>query len=267
MLAYIVRRLAYSVVVLLVATVLVFVLVAESGNPLATLLANPKVSRSSILARERLLHLNLPLWDRYWIWFSHAIQGDFGLTIANQPVGAQLWSHFAITLRMVILAILLSIVAGITVGVFAALRRGRLGDHFSMTTNFLFLSIPTFVIGLLLKEFFAIPLDQHLNRTVFYTSGEQSPSLTGSFLQRLPDYAEHTALPVITLVLVTYIVGHLSAILDYRGYGERLRPVGACQRSFASPGTRSPHRSQRAHPGDDRHRDRLRRSTRRSDHH
>jgi len=204
MLAYVVRRLAYSVVVLFVATVLVFILVAESGNPLALLLANPKVSRSSILAREKLLHLNLPLWDRYWIWLSHAVRGQFGLTIANQPVGPELWSHFAITLRMVILATLLSIVVGISIGVFAALRRGRLGDHVSMTTCFLFLSIPTFVIGLLLKDFVAIPLDQHLNRTLFYTSGEQSPSISGGFFQRLPDYAQHTVLPVITLVLVTY---------------------------------------------------------------
>ncbi len=204
MLAYAIRRLAYSVVVLFVATILVFVLVAESGNPLAILLANPKVSHSSILAREKLLHLNVPLWDRYWIWFSHAIHGDFGMTVQNNPVGPQLWNHFAVTLRMVIVATVLSIVIGIAVGVFAALRRGHLGDHVTMTTNFILLSIPTFVIGVLLKEFVAIPFDQHVGRTVFYTSGEQSPSLTGSFISRIPDYAAHTALPVVTLVLVTY---------------------------------------------------------------
>ncbi len=204
MLAYAIRRLAYSVVVLFVATILVFVLVAESGNPLAILLANPKVSHSSILAPEKLLHLNVPLWDRYWIWFSHAIHGDFGMTVQNNPVGPQLWNHFAVTLRMVIVATVLSIVIGIAVGVFAALRRGHLGDHVTMTTNFILLSIPTFVIGVLLKEFVAIPFDQHVGRTVFYTSGEQSPSLTGSFISRIPDYAAHTALPVVTLVLVTY---------------------------------------------------------------
>src|SRR5487761_1805561 len=204
MLAYVLRRLAYSVVVLFLATVLVFVLVAESGNPLAILLANPKVSRKTILDREKLLHLNLPLWDRYWIWLSNAIHGNFGTSVNNQQVGPQLWQHFAITLRMVVLATLLAIVVGISVGVFAALKKGKLGDHVSMTTNFLFLSIPTFVIGLLLKEFVAIPLNLRLNRTVFYTSGEQSPSLSGNLLQRLPDYAAHTALPVLTLVIVSY---------------------------------------------------------------
>jgi len=217
MLAYIIRRLAYSVVVLFLSTVLVFVLVAESGNPLAILMSNPHVSRTTIAAREKLLHLNLPLWDRYWIWFSHAIRGDFGQTITYEPVGHQLWQHFGITLRMVVFATLIAIFAGIGMGVFAALRNGRIGDRGSMTLNFLFLSIPTFVIGLLLKEFVAIPLNQHVNRTIFYTSGEESPTLTGGFFSRLPDYAAHTALPVITLVLITYsswAIYQRSATLD-----------------------------------------------------
>lgn len=204
MLAYVLRRLAYSLVVLLLSTVVVFLLVSESGDPLAILRSNPHVPAATIVAREKLLHLNLPLWDRYWYWFSHAIRGNFGQTIAYQPVGTQLWQHFGITLRMVIAAVLIAIVAGIGVGVFAAVRSGRVGDRVSMTLNFLFLSAPTFVIGVLLKEFVAIPLNQHVNHTIFYTSGEESPTLTGGFIQRLPDYLAHTALPVITLVLITY---------------------------------------------------------------
>jgi peptide/nickel transport system permease protein len=204
MLGYIIRRIAVSVVVLFLATILVFILVAESGNPLAILRANPHIPRATILAREKLLHLNDPLWQRYWIWFSHAIRGDFGTTIAGLPVEPQLVSHLLVTLRMVILATLISIVLAIFVGVYAALRQGRLADHTATVTNFLFLAAPTFVIGLLLKEFVAIPLDEHTNTTIFYTSGDQSPTLTGSFIQRVPDYAAHTALPVITLILVTY---------------------------------------------------------------
>jgi peptide/nickel transport system permease protein len=71
-------------------------------------------------------------------------------------------------------------------------------------TNFVFLAAPVFVVGLLLKDFVAIPLNQHLHRLIFYTDGDQSPLLTGSFLQRLPDYAAHTVLPSITLILATY---------------------------------------------------------------
>ena len=86
----------------------------------------------------------------------------------------------------------------------AALRKGKVTDHVATVTNFIFLAAPVFVVGLLLKEFVAIPINEHVNRIIFYTNGEQSPTLSGSFLQRLPDYAAHTALPTITLILATY---------------------------------------------------------------
>jgi peptide/nickel transport system permease protein len=204
MITYVIRRLVISIGVLILATILVFLLVAESGNPLALLQANPHIPHRTILIREKILHLNDPLWQRYWIWFSHAVRGNFGNTIDGQPVGPQLGSHLLITLRMVILATLLSIVLAVAVGIVSALRQGKLTDHVATVTNFIFLAAPVFVVGLLLKEFVAIPINEHLNRIVFYTNGEQSPTLTGSFLQRLPDYAAHTVLPTITLILVTY---------------------------------------------------------------
>jgi len=204
MLGYILRRLVVSIGVLFLATVLVFVLVVESGDPLALLKANPHIKHATIVAREKLLNLDHPLWDRYWIWFSHAVRGNFGKTVAGESVGPQLTSHLLVTLRMVILATLISIVLAIAVGVYAALHQGKIADHAATITNFIFIAAPVFVVGLLLKEFVAIPLNQHLNRIVFYTSGEQSPTLTGSFLSRLPDYAAHTALPTITLILVSY---------------------------------------------------------------
>src|ERR1022692_3503452 len=102
MLAYVTRRLLISIVVLFFATIFVFILVAESGNPLALLRANPHIPHATIVARENLLHLNDPLWQRYWIWFSGAIHGNFGTTIAGQPVFSQATSHLFVTLRMVI---------------------------------------------------------------------------------------------------------------------------------------------------------------------
>jgi peptide/nickel transport system permease protein len=204
MLAYVSRRLLVSVVVLLVATILVFLLVALSGDPLALLRVNPHISPRVIAAREHLLHLNDPLYLRYWIWFSHAIRGDLGTSITGQHVASEAASHLFITMRMVILATVIAIFLAVFVGVYAAVRQDRFADHAATLTNFLFLATPVFVVGLLLKEFVAIPINQHLGRTIFYTNGEQSPTLSGSFLSRLPDYAAHTALPTLTLILVSY---------------------------------------------------------------
>ena len=204
MLAYIIRRLVVSCVVLFLATVFVFLLVSYAGNPLALLRLNPHTPESTIRARELLLHLNDPLWQRYWIWFTGAIHGNFGVTVAGEAVGPQLTAHLFVTMRMVILATVLSIFLAISVGVIAALRHGKATDRVATVTNFVFLAAPVFVVGLLLKEFVAIPIDLHLHRILLYTDGDQSPLLSGPFITRLPDYAEHTILPTITLILATY---------------------------------------------------------------
>jgi peptide/nickel transport system permease protein len=204
MLAYVIRRLLVSIVVLFFATIFVFLLVASSGNPLALLKSNPHIPQSTIIARENLLHLNDPLWQRYWIWFSGAIRGNFGTTISGQNVFSEASSHLFVTLRMVIVATIIAIFLAVGAGVLAAVRQNRLTDHTITVTNFLLLATPVFVIGLALKEFVAIPVNQHLGKTIFYTDGEQSPTATGSFLSRLPDYAAHTVLPVLTLILVSY---------------------------------------------------------------
>jgi peptide/nickel transport system permease protein len=193
-----------SVVVLFFATILVFVLVASSGNPLAILRENPHISQSTINAREQILGLNHPLWDRYWIWLTNALHGNLGTTIQGQDVAQQAMSHLMVTLRMVVLATIIAIFVAIFMGVMAAIRQNKFTDHAITVSNFVLLATPVFVLGLALKEFVAIPVNQHLNTTIFYTDGEQSPTLSGPLLSRLPDYAAHTALPVITLILVSY---------------------------------------------------------------
>jgi len=204
MTTYILRRLAIGVGVLLLASVLVFTLVAESGNPLGPLLANPLTPQSTIRLKILALHLNDPLWQRYWIWFSHVVRGDFGVSNNGLGVGHQLQIHMFVTLRMVILSTILSIFLAISVGLVSALRNGTVVDRGVSVVNFVFLSVPVFVVGLVLKTFVAVPIDQHFNRVVLATAGEQNPLATGNFFQRLPDYASHTILPTITLVLATY---------------------------------------------------------------
>jgi glutathione transport system permease protein len=202
--AYVLRRLLISLVVLFFATIFVFLLVASSGDPLALLRTNPHTPHSTIVAREKLLNLNHPLWDRYWIWLTNAVHGNLGTTIQGQDVAQQMWSHLFVTLRMVVIATLIAIVVGISMGVIAAVRQNKFTDHAITVTNFVLLATPVFVLGLALKEFVAIPINQHVGTTIFYTDGEQSPTLSGPFFSRLPDYAAHTALPVITLILISY---------------------------------------------------------------
>lgn len=205
MLAYVIRRLVVGIILLFVASFGVFILVHFSGDPLALLrMRTPPPSKATILGRENLLHLNRPLLDQYWIWLDGVLHGNFGTQIDGLSAGQQLGIHLVVTLRMVVFATLLAVFVAIPIGIWAAIRKGKPADHVINVTNFILLAIPTFVIGTLLKEFVAIPINQAAGKTIFYTIGQQNPVLTGPFLGRVPDYAAHSVLPVLTLILVTY---------------------------------------------------------------
>lgn len=204
MLAYTIRRLAWTIVILFVVSLLVFFLVSISGDPLATLKLNPKIPPAVIAARRAQLNLGDPFFQRYWIWLSGIFHGNFGTRIDGNPVGPQLGSHFLVTLRMVVAATVVAVLVAVTLGAWAAIRQGKAADWIITFSNFLLISIPVFVTGLVLKDFVAIPINDTVHKTVLYTIGEQSPTLHGSFISELPDYAAHLVLPALTLVLVSF---------------------------------------------------------------
>ena len=204
MTAYIIRRFAAGVVILFVASFLIYILVAESGDPLATLRANPHVTQATIAASKARLGLDHPLLDRYWLWLTHFVQGDFGKSTNGQPVGPQLWQRLGVTLKLVIPATLIAVVIGIGLGVLGAVRQYKPDDHISTALAYIFYATPVFVLGILLKDFFAIKINGAVGHTVLYTVGDSTPDFSGGFGARLLDDTEHTALPVLTLVLVTY---------------------------------------------------------------
>jgi len=78
MLQYVIRRLLYSIVVLVAASILVFTFVAKSGDPLAALRLNPRISQQSIQNIKDKKHLDDPIWVRYGYWARDAATNGFG---------------------------------------------------------------------------------------------------------------------------------------------------------------------------------------------
>src|SRR5580693_1370734 len=114
---YILRRCLAGLATLLVASFLVFLLVAVSGNPLANLYANPRISPATIAAARIQLHLNEPLLERYLTWLTGILSGSFGTSTTGQGVGAQLGTRLLVTLRMVIPATILALILAVLIGV------------------------------------------------------------------------------------------------------------------------------------------------------
>lgn len=203
MAGYLIRRLFAGVLTLLVASFLLFLLVAVSGNPLATLMANPHISPATIAAARQELGLNQPLLLRYWTWLTHMLSGSFGTSTTGQPVGAELGSRLLVTLQMVLPAVVLSIIVGVLVGVISAVKQYSIMDNALTGLAYLFYSAPVFVVAILLKDFLALDLNKAVGHTVLYTIGENTPGTTGAW-QVFTNALGHTVLPVLTLTLVTY---------------------------------------------------------------
>jgi peptide/nickel transport system permease protein len=205
MLSFIIRRLLIAIPLVLLSTVLVFLLVANSGDPLADLKGrNPPVPPQVIQTREHQLLLDQPLPQRYWHWLTHFVRGDMGKSIKGVEVRPLLWQRMKVTLRMVILASIIAIVLAIAAGVLSAVKQYTPTDYTFTFLGFLFLSMPVFWLAALLKEYGAIRLNKLFGKQVVFTVGAETPNLAGSFGHRIADYAGHLVLPTVALALISF---------------------------------------------------------------
>jgi peptide/nickel transport system permease protein len=202
--AYLLRRVAAGLLVLLILSFAMFIVVALSGDPLAGLRANPGTSPATIQAAAVQLHLNQPLVERYWSWLDGLLlHGTFGTSYTGQPVGSQIAQRLAVTLKLVVPAVILSVLIGVVVGVISAVRQYKPVDHISTGLAYLFFSTPVFVLGLLLKDYLAVDLNKAVGHTWLYTVGESTPGINGTW-NVFVNEVQHTVLPVLTLTLITY---------------------------------------------------------------
>jgi peptide/nickel transport system permease protein len=205
MFSFITRRLLITIPLVLLSSVLVFLLVANSGDPLADLRArNPPVSPQVIEAREHELGLDKPLPQRYATWLTNFVQGDMGKSVRGVEVRPLLWQRLKVTLRMVVLASVLAIVLAVGAGVLSAVKQYTPTDYTFTFVGFLFLSMPIFWLAALLKEYGAIRLNKVFGEQVVYTVGAETPNLSGTFTERMANYAGHLILPTVALALISF---------------------------------------------------------------
>ncbi len=200
------RRLAVSVPLLLVASVLVFALVANAGDPLLDLRNQPDVAPEVIEARRVQLGLDQPVIERYGRWLTKFVQGDFGTSFGGRAVRGLLWERLQVTVRMTLVATMVALALALALGVAGAVRQHSAFDRVTRVVGYLFLALPAFWVGGLLKEFGAVRLNRLLGSQLVYTVGQATPNLDGGLAHRLADYAGHLVLPTITLALAPIAV-------------------------------------------------------------
>ena len=202
MTTFLLRRLLWAVPLVLASSFFVFVLVAQAGDPLADLRFDPDVPAEVIASLEHELKLDRPVLERYAGWLGSAVRGDLGDTVNGRAVRGLLWERLQVTLRMVVAALGLAIACAILVGAVSALRPQSLLDTAIMVISLVFISLPLFWLGGVLKEFLAVRLNGLVGRRIVATAGQSDPVLPGDLLHRLGNYASHLVLPTLALTIV-----------------------------------------------------------------
>lgn len=158
MIAYILRRVFQSIIVMLVVGLVSFSLFRYVGDPVATMMGQEASIADRAELRER-LGLNDPFFVQFFNYASRALQGDFGISYRlQQPVMGLIMSRLPATLELAFVSGLFAFVAGVTFGVYTALNRQGWISNVIMTVSLIGVSLPTFLIGVLLIWLFAVEL-------------------------------------------------------------------------------------------------------------
>ncbi len=160
--AYILRRILVAIPVLLGITIIIFLLInLAPGDPVMGMI-DPTLGDFSadLIARERArLGLDQPLPVQYVLWLGRALRGDLGYSlITHQPVAELIGQRIVPTLKLTLLALLVSVVIGISIGVLSAVKQYSWIDYLATLFSFAAVSIPGFFLSLGLIYVLALTL-------------------------------------------------------------------------------------------------------------
>lgn len=198
MIAYVVRRVLGAIPLLFIVTVISYAMMGLSpGGPAAIL--GQSARGLTPAAREHLLAalgLDRPWYVQYFYWLQNLVlHGSLGYSyVDNRPVIAKILEKLPITIELIGLSIVVTLAVAIPVGIYAATKRDSIFDHLSSALAFVAYGVPTFWLGIILIDLFAV------HWQIFPASGIASLGQESNPIDRLA----HLILPVATLSIVSF---------------------------------------------------------------
>jgi peptide/nickel transport system permease protein len=215
-LTYVVRRLLYSTLVLIAASILVFWGMSLVTSPIGFLQMQPNISQQTIDNIVERKHLDEPLYVQYGYWVKEVVTNKFGTeTVSDLPIWPDLKRAMGHTLQLVIVAEILAILVAVAVGTYSALRQYSVFDYTATTLAFTGLAVPVFWLALMLQILF-VNIYLWFDIRIFYVANLNSVD-PGSGLHFVLDRAQHLALPVLVLMvanMATYTRFMRAAMLE-----------------------------------------------------
>ena len=199
MVAYVVQRLGTVMVIMLAMSLLVFLATHALPSNTAALILGQYSTPETQAALEHKLGLDLPLPVQYWHWAKGMLEGDMGQSLVmERPVAPMLWDALSRSAILAVSAMAVVSTLGLTLGVVAAVRRGRWPDHAASIFTYFGVSLPEFYWGLVFILVFCSTF--HLLPSSGYAN------LSDGF----GPFIAHIVLPVATLALT--LLAHVARL-------------------------------------------------------
>jgi peptide/nickel transport system permease protein len=196
---FILRRVLYSIPVLIITSFLIFSFVQISGDPLNQVRQIPRVSQDTIDSIIERNNLEEPFVVQYGIWVKSAFTEGFGTTLlADAPIWPDIRRVMGNTLQLIIAAEIIAVILAAIIGVVSAVKQYSFFDYSATTFSFLGFATPTFFLALLL-QIVVTNIYLATDVRILYTSGLSSAGAANPVIDRI----QHLALPVIALAVLS----------------------------------------------------------------
>jgi len=225
MTGYLIRRVAQAIIVTLIVTMITFILLHLVPGGEVRALLGIRATPAEIASYNKILGFDQPLYVQYGKWLWAILHGNFGYDFKYEaPVATLLWQAFPRTLVLAVIGTGIGLMIGIPLGIYQAVRRYSVVDHVVTGISFVGYGSPTFFVGLLLVQWFAIDLHW------LPAFAPQAQSLTGVLSQPVA-----LILPVATYAFVAFAIWSRfmrSSVLDniVQDYVRTARAKGASER-------------------------------------
>lgn len=190
---WVARRLALSVVVLLLVSVIVFVATQALPSDPAEAILGRDATPQRVAALTEQLNLDEPVLGQYTSWFGGVLTGDLGNSLASRrPVSGEIGSVFVNSMALLLCCAIFLLPLAVGLGAWSAMRRDSLGDRGGLGASLLVGAIPDFVIGIVLTILFATNVLKILPAVALFPEGSSPFS-----------HPDALVLPTLTLVIAS----------------------------------------------------------------